>query len=119
MDRDRFSFLAHATLAFANPLPASAIDRALEIVAPRPGTQALDIGCGKAELLIRLAEQHGVRGIGVERSRLAFDEGIRIAMKRAADLVELHHANAADFVKPLAPASFDLTICIGATHALG
>src|SRR5690349_19949073 len=104
MDRDRFSFLAHSTLAFANPLPAGAIDHVLEIIAPQRGTQALDIGCGKAELLIRLAEQHGVRGVGVERSRFAYDEATRIIQQRAAGLVSVHHTDAADFVKTLAPA---------------
>jgi len=32
------------------------------------GARALDIACGKGELLVRLAERHATRGVGVDLS---------------------------------------------------
>lgn len=120
MDRDRFSFLAHADLDLCNPLPRGALDRACELAGVRRGHRVLDIGCGKAELLLRLAERYGARGEGVERSRYMHAAAVsRTAERAGGGLVMVHLGDAKEFVATLEPASFDLTACIGSSHALG
>jgi SAM-dependent methyltransferase len=119
MDRDRFSFLAHASLDYANPVSLHALDRACELAGVRRAHRVLDVGCGKASLLIRLAERYGAIGTGIERSRLMHTVAATRAAERAPDLVAIHLADATEFVRTLQPASFELSLCIGSSHALG
>ncbi|MHC4410308.1 MAG: SAM-dependent methyltransferase [Planctomycetota bacterium] len=63
---------------FWGPYDAVRIDRLLEMLAPAPGASVLDIGCGKAELLLRLADRYGCRVTGVDMSPHA------LALARAA-----------------------------------
>jgi SAM-dependent methyltransferase len=120
MDRDRYSHIAHRALAFANPIPAGSIDRAIELAGLKAGHTVLDIGCGKAELLIRVAKRHGARGVGVERSALMFAEArARMLGREDGMLLTVYRGDAREVLADLEPASFDLACCIGSSHALG
>ena len=119
MDRERFSFIAHAELDYAVPFRADVFERLIDVIAPSAGATALDIGCGKAELLMRLAERFGVRCVGVEKSRVALDYARRrLDERRLNALVELRVGDADAVVSALADASFDVVSCIGAKHAI-
>lgn len=120
MDRARFSFIAHSQLDFANPISERMIDRALEVCALRKGQRLLDIGCGKAELLIRAAESRGVLGVGIELSRLAFDQASRRAYARVSPaMLMLHLGEAKPLLAQLEDGSFDAASCVGSSHAIG
>lgn len=119
MDRDRFSFIAHALIDLANPISWPTLARACDIAGATAGTRILDVGCGKAELLIRLAEERACDGVGVERSRLVYAEAMRRVAARAPAHIRVHLADAREFIASLQPASFNLTTCIGSSHALG
>jgi SAM-dependent methyltransferase len=119
MDRERFSYLAHAGLEVANPLGLDVLMRAAAIARPRAGQRALDIGCGKGALLLRLAREHEVYGLGVERAALVHAAAEAAAVVEGAGHVEVRCADAAEVVGTLRDASVDLGICIGSGHALG
>lgn len=74
MDRVKFSTIAHHDHLFANPIGEARIDRVLRLLDLRAGSQILDVGCGNAELLIRLIEQYDVVGIGVDPNGAALTE---------------------------------------------
>src|SRR4051812_17334054 len=116
MDRDRFSFLAHAALDAANPISRHALDRACELAQLRRAHRVLDVGSGKAEMLFRLAERYGATGVGVERSRLMHTVAASRNAERAPGLVTVHLRDAKDFVSTLEPAAFNLSCSIGASH---
>lgn len=117
MNRRRFSLIAHRNHTFANPLSEEKIDRLLGLLDLPPDAQVLDVGCGNAELLIRLIERYNVVGTGVEHDAEALSDGPRRAQGRISmDRLQLHAIPAADF-KP--ERSFDAALCIGATHAYG
>ena len=119
MDRQRFSFLAHSSLAFANPLSFQTIDQAIDLLPVGRNSSALDIGCGKAEWLIRLAEQKQVSGIGVDNAPLGHDAAmVRLKERSVSDRIWLHCADAASFVSAQKAESFDVVSCIGSSHAL-
>lgn len=107
MDRDTLSATTHADRPFANPLSASALARAIAALDVPDGARALDIGCGRGELLARLPDAYRV---GIEPSA-------RWAPVARERLDELHEARFEDV--ELQPASFDLVCCVGASHAIG
>jgi SAM-dependent methyltransferase len=79
-----------------------------------PGMRQLDLACGKAEMLCRWAQKHGIKGIGVDISSVFLGE----AKKRAEELKVAHKL---EFVQgdagqyPQATHDFDVVSCIGAT----
>jgi SAM-dependent methyltransferase len=75
----------------------------------QPGARVLDVGCGKAEMLVRAVERSAANGIGIDPNR-SFIEAARRNSR-----VVLHAAKVQDV--ELAPESFDAALCIGSTHA--
>ena len=112
----RASTIAHAGLDILGPLTGDQLDALLDAAGSRPTGAALDIGCGKGDLLVRLASR-GLESTGVDRNQ-AF-------LARAAELtdvagvsgsVRLVHGDAATFN---ADAPYDLVAAMGSTGALG
>lgn len=125
MDRDRYSFIAHADRAYCNPISTAKAERLIDLLNLPAGARVIDIGCGKCELLIRLVERYDVRAVGVDRSTRFTDEGRKRARERiSADCLTVHTTDAEPFLKELGReasrgASFAFAACIGSTHALG
>ena len=108
MDNAAASRIAHGDLALMNPLSSGAVDETIERLDLPRGGRVLDVGCGRAELLRRVARRWDVRALGYD----ADSETITEARARAPGL-ELRVANAAP------PGPFDLALCVGSSHALG
>ena len=118
MNRARLSIIAHRDHIFANPVSKSKIDRALSLLEVGPGDQVLDVGCGNAELLIRLIELHDIVGVGVDPSLESLATGRQRARGRIlAERLRLHPMPIADFVPT--NGVFTAALCVGATHAYG
>jgi ubiquinone/menaquinone biosynthesis C-methylase UbiE len=117
-DQRRFSTIAHRDHTLCNPLSLEKVDRVLALFDLPPGARVADVGCGKAEMLMRLIERYGCTALGVDsnadflaeaRAR-AFDRGV-------AGQLELVESEARDW-KP-GDQKFDAVLCVGATHAYG
>lgn len=107
-------------MAYCNPIDAATMRRAIEIADPPPGGVALDIGCGKGELLLTLARDRALRGVGIEKSALMHAEATARVRECGLDArVEIRLADAAAEIPGLPDASFDLGACIGSGHAAG
>jgi SAM-dependent methyltransferase len=112
VDRFRFTTIAHTGLTILNPIGSEKLDAALERLELSPGARVLDVGCGKAEALARLAERQGVSGIGVDPN----PEFLRDAVRRHSALdLRLGEIGEQEF----APHSLEAAICVGSTHAFG
>ncbi|MBL8885293.1 MAG: class I SAM-dependent methyltransferase [Phycisphaerales bacterium] len=128
MDRARFSALAHSSHAHCNPISAASIEHALDLIAAAhklpsapPLSSALDIACGKAELLIRLLERFPapLRSLGLDNSKFMLDEArARATARNIANRLTLRLTDAEHVVPHLPGASFDFVSCIGSSHAL-
>lgn len=118
--RFRFTTIAHRTHRFLGPLGeerAAWFLEEFERAGVRRGGNALDIGCGKAELVLRAAARFDLAATGVDPNGAFLEE----ATKRAAELgVQRWTPIHATFAASGLPASeFDLCLSIGASEAFG
>lgn len=117
MDRARFSRIAHAFLPVAAPLDRDTLHEVLDRIPLAAGSSVLDVGCGRGAILVDLLARHGLRGTGVDRDPEVLATARTAAEARGcADRLTLIEAPALEvaFDTP-----FDLTLCIGSSHALG
>lgn len=120
MDRNKFSSIAHRNHAFANPISEAKLMKMVGLAIPKANDKVIDIGAGKCELLIRLAENFQVKGTAIELYDVAIEEAKRTAAGRIPDgSIDYIVEDAGIAVKRLELGSFDLGVCIGSTHALG
>lgn len=78
-----------------------------------PASHVLDLGSGSGEMLCTWARDHGIRGTGVDMSRLFTEQARRRAEELGvADRVAFIHGDAAGYV---ADRPVDLAACLGAT----
>ena len=114
MDSWKFYDITHADHTYANPLSPARLEEVVSLLELPPRAQVLDLGCGRAELLIRLAERYGIMGVGIDKSpyavRRARDEAAR--RPHEGQLV-FFHQDGSEYFAP--PGSFDLAMCVGAT----
>jgi SAM-dependent methyltransferase len=119
MDTWKFFDVTHRKHVVCNPTSEEKLARLVELVRLPKSARVVDIGCGKAELLIRLAEAYGVRGVGVDLSPFFVADARRRLQTRVpgAD-VTLREMDGAEF-EPGEPHSFALASCLGASWIYG
>lgn len=102
-------------LTVNSPISASRLDRVVADLAAAAPTDVLDVGCGWAELLLRvLAATPGATGTGVDLESIDIERGRAAAEDRGlSDRVTL----IADDAKVIT-GRYDLVLCLGAHHAL-
>ncbi len=108
MERADWSRIAHTGIDLMNPLPVAKLDEVLELLALEPGARVIDLGCGKGELLRRLAARYEIRGMGVDHSAALLDEARRRAPAGVTFVV-------ADLTAFSTGARFDLAAALGAS----
>jgi SAM-dependent methyltransferase len=118
IDRERASAIGHGDLPFHNPIQAGVIDTLIELLDLAPADRAVDVGCGRGELLIRIAEATGAGGFGLDSSEAQITAARHEAAARAPAAEMLFETRDAGTL--VAPAgSFALAACVGSSHALG
>ncbi len=118
MDHAKFTTIAHRNHRFCNPLDPAVLGRAVDGLGLVAGDRVIDVGCGKASLLVDLAVRCRTLGLGVDINAAFLAEGRALAERRGvAAAVTLEEVEAARL--DLAAASFALALCIGSTHAMG
>ncbi len=114
----RYQTLAHRDHVFLTPLSGAKVDQVLSMLELPTGARVLDLGCGKGEMLVRLATRWAVRGVGVDLNPVLLAE----ARARAAAHVPqaglvFHEAAAAEF--ETVPGTWDAVLCVDASEAFG
>ncbi len=91
-----------------NPMDSVTLDKVITALAPETGMQAIDIPCGRGELLLRLSAV-GVTGTGVDISPWVIRDAARRAQRRGQTL-HLHLGDGKAFP---ASASWDIACSLG------
>ena len=113
MDGDDFTAIAHEGLAFMNPLAEEDVDEMIEALELEPNAHVLDLGCGKAEILLRIVERFpDVRATGLDNSSAILAEARRQAESRVPEAkVFLLEQDVREYAPE--PGSFDLVVSTG------
>jgi SAM-dependent methyltransferase len=118
IDRSRASAIGHGEMPFHNPISTNAVDALIDLLPLRAGDATLDVGCGRGELLIRIAEASGAHGFGVDSSAEQIGRARDEAATRVPGTEMLFEVR--DGAGLVAPAeSFAVAACVGSSHALG
>ncbi len=114
MDTWKYRRIAHRDHLVCNPTSESKLDELVALLDLPAGARVLDIACGKAELLCRIAERYGASGIGVDISPYEVETARnRVQERGLAGRVEIVQLDGAEYRAD--DASFDQAMCIGAT----
>ena len=118
MDQRRYSHIAHGNLPVWNPVGVGHLQAYVsQLPLPAEGS-VLDIGCGRGFLLELILAQHEAQGIGVDASPFAVADAA-LAMPELLAAGRLSLVEKAFDAAEFKPATFDLVVCIGSTHAAG
>lgn len=119
MDVWKYYDIVHRHHTLMNPLNEKRLEELYTMIPMRSQARVTDIGCGKGEMLIRLAEKREIHGIGIDKSPYCIKQAEKRKLERVpqADLqfLEMDGAN----YKPEADESEDLAMCIGASWIYG
>jgi SAM-dependent methyltransferase len=108
VDRAAESRIAHGDLTLYNPLSGADLDEAIGLLELPPQARVLDVACGRAEVLRRIAARWQIEGVGYD----ADAELLERAREASPDL-DLRVAE-----QPPA-GRWDLVVCIASSHAVG
>ncbi len=119
MDIWKYFDITHRDHVLCNPLGLAKLDELLSCCDLPAGGRAVDIACGKGEIIMRLVERYGLSAVGVELSPFVVDEAEQHRQARLPDAdLRFVCMNGADW-SPEAPASLDLALCVGAEWVYG
>jgi SAM-dependent methyltransferase len=114
----KFFDVGHTDHVFCNPMSEAKFDEMVGLVKLAPEDRVLDIACGKAEFLLRLAQRWRCGGVGVDLSPpCVADARANISQVGLDDAVEIVHVDGARYEAP--PASFRAAVCLGASWIWG
>lgn len=118
MDRWKYYSVAHQDHRILNPMSPIKLDEMIEVLKLPPGSRVLDIACGKAEMLARLATRYQIDGTGVDFSPFFAAEAVRAVADRVRppSRVEIIHGDGREYASS---EPFDLAMCIGASWVYG
>jgi ubiquinone/menaquinone biosynthesis C-methylase UbiE len=119
MDSWKYYDIIHRHHTYMNPVDEERLEDLYDLLKLRKGGRVTDIGCGKGEMLFRLAEKYSIRGVGIDISPYCIRQAVKQKSMRVpqADLKFLE-MNGADY-KPEKNESEDLATCIGASWIYG
>jgi SAM-dependent methyltransferase len=118
MDRWKYFGITHRDHVVCNPTSSVKLDELVDLLPLQHQSRVLDIACGKAELLLRIADRYHAFGVGVDISPYEVEAArLRVAARELESRIEIVQSDGAEY--DAAPRSFDLVMCIGATWIWG
>ena len=118
MNHQKFSAIAHRDHDYCNPISAAKIERLLDLLPLDETSRALDLGCGRAELALRIIERFGSPVVAVDHSSMMLDAAReRAEWTGALGKLHLDDTDIRDFRAD--PQTFHLSVMMGAGGIAG
>lgn len=118
MNPHKFSALAHRDHDYCNPIPAAKIERLLDLLPLDETSRVLDLGCGRAELALRIIERFAATVVAIDRSSMMLDQAReRAEWTGALGKLHLDGIDIRDFRAD--PETFHLSVKLGADGIAG
>ena len=115
MHRWKYFDITHRFHVVCNPTSVAKPEELVGLMRLEPGRPFLDIACGKAEMLVRLAEAYDIRGVGVDLSPYFMKDAKELRRQRVpGSNPEFVNVNGAEYHRENTK-NFDLSMCIGAS----
>ena len=115
MHRWKYFDITHRFHVVCNPTSVAKPEELVGLMRLEPGSLFLDIACGKAEMLVRLAEAYDIRGRGVDLYPYFMKDAKELKRQRVpGSNLEFINVNGAEYHRENTK-NFDLSICIGAS----
>jgi SAM-dependent methyltransferase len=113
MNPQKFSAIAHREHDYCNPLSANKVERLLDLLPLGESSRVLDLGCGRAELALRIIERFGSQVVAIDNSSLMLDAAReRAQWTGALGRLHLDNVDIGNFAAD--PETFHLTVYLGA-----
>jgi SAM-dependent methyltransferase len=113
MNQQKFSSIAHRDHDYCNPISTAKIEQMLDLLSLDGGSRVLDLGCGRAELALRIIERFNSTVIAVDHSELMLDAAReRAQWTGALNKLHLDDSDIRDYRAD--PETFHLTVMMGA-----
>ena len=115
MHRWKYFDITHRFHVVCNPTSVAKPEELVGLMRLEPGRPFLDIACGKAEMLVRLAEAYDIRGVGVDLYPYFMKDAKELKRQRVpGSNLEFINVNGAEYHRENTK-NFDLSMCIGAS----
>lgn len=115
MDKQKYDAIAHTLLRYCSPISDEMIDELTDLMRLTPGLKVIDLGCAKAEILIRMADRCQVQAYGVDTSERYLQEAQEaIATRVPAADITLEETPVADYQGE--SEGFDAVMCINSSE---
>jgi cyclopropane fatty-acyl-phospholipid synthase-like methyltransferase len=109
--------IAHKYQSIMNPVTEAKLNSLIPLLKLKDDSSVLDIGCGKGEMLIKLAENYRIKGIGVDKSPYCIKDCNKNKAERVPDAdLEFQLMDGADY---RTENQFDMACCIGSSWVFG
>ncbi len=119
MELLKFFDITHREHVFCNPMSTKKFENLIALLRLEPNDRVLEIAIGKGEFIIRLAEQYGIEGIGIDLSPYRISDARKKHQQRIPNaqlsFMEMDGAN----YEPRPQGDFHLVACIGASWIYG
>lgn len=113
MDMWKFFGITHRDHVVMNPMSLAKTEEMIACLRLPDAGRVLDVACGKAEFLCRVAERYPVTGIGIDLSPFTIAEARRnVAARGLEGRIELLHMDGGRY-EPAPGTMVDLASCIG------
>lgn len=118
MDKAKYEAIAHKHLKYCSPSNDEMIDEIADLMRLSPAMTIMDIGCAKAEILIRIANRCQVKAIGIDTSEQYLAEAqAAIAVDAPGADITLEMTPAQNYHHAHAP--YDAVMCISSSELFG
>ena len=119
MDKWKYFDITHRDHTVLNPLSLEKLDEFIALLDLNAGSSVLDVACGKAEMLVRIVEKYGAKGVGLDLSPPFIEACEANKRERVPDSdLRFIEIDGVDY-KPNDAELFDVASCIGATWIWG